>query len=114
MFNPFIKPQVPEITAEAVHAAIEAKENVIILDVRTQGEYTKGHIQKSIHIPLDDVWKNVPSVIPDKTATVYVYCLSGSRSVHAVKQMVHLGYTRVFNMTSGLLAWRQKGYVLTV
>ena len=104
------EPQVPEITAENVKKSIDAKEGALLLDVRTAGEYLRGKIEGSINIPVDEVTNFVESVVPDKSHTIYVYCLSGARSVHAVSTMVKLGYTRVYNMINGLLAWRAKGY----
>ena len=52
------------------------------------------------------------SHVVNKSKTIYVYCLSGSRSNVAVETMVQLGYKKVFSMTSGLLMWRSKKYPL--
>jgi len=46
--------------------------------------------------------------VPPCSAKIFVYCLSGSRSVHAVDVMVKPGYTNVFDMEHGLLGWRAK------
>ena len=104
----FSEPNVPQVTAEDVKKAIEEKEACILLDVRTPGEYVRGKIAGSINLPVDKVDCDVLKVVPDKSAKVYVYCLSGSRSIHAVDAMVKLGYTNVFDMEHGLLAWRAK------
>jgi rhodanese-related sulfurtransferase len=104
----FSEPNVPQVTAEDVKKSIDKKEACILLDVRTPGEYARGKIAGSINLPVDKVDCDVLKVVPDKSAKVYVYCLSGSRSVHAVDVMVKLGYTNVFDMEHGLLAWRAK------
>jgi rhodanese-related sulfurtransferase len=104
----FIKPEVPQVTAEELKRAIDEQEKFILLDVRTPGEYARGKIAGSINLPVDKVDCDVLSLIPDKSEKVYVYCLSGSRSVHAVDTMVNLGYTNVFDIAHGLLAWRAK------
>lgn len=101
---------VPQITADEVYKAINEKADVVLLDVRTPGEYSKGKIEGSINIPVDTISDEVVTKFPDKNKTIYVYCLSGSRSVVAVDAMVQLGYTKVFSMTSGLLMWRSKKY----
>lgn len=111
MFD-FLFPKVPQVEAELVKQAMDKKDNFILLDVRTPQEYAKGHLSKSINVPLDMVKSTIEGKIKDKTKTVYVYCLSGSRSVHAVNMMVELGFTKVFDMKSGLLAWRAKGYTV--
>jgi len=106
----FFEPKVPGISPEDVKQAIDAKDTYVLLDVRTPGEYARNRIEGSINIPVDKVDCDVQTVIPDKSQKVFVYCLSGSRSVHAVDAMMKLGYTNVFDMPHGLLAWRVKGF----
>ena len=100
----------PQISADEVYKAINDKMDIVLLDVRTPGEYSKGKIEGSINIPVDDVSSKIAATIPDKNKTIYVYCLSGSRSIVAVETMIQLGYTNIFSMTSGLLMWRSKKY----
>lgn len=101
---------VQNIAAKDVFEAISQKKDCVLLDVRTSGEFARGTIQGSINIPVDQVESAVSSRIPEKTKTIYVFCLSGSRSIYAAETMVKLGFTNVYNMTSGLLAWRASGY----
>lgn len=105
MFN-FGEPKVPQISTDELKRFIDSKEKIIILDVRTAGEYSRGKIEGSVNLPIDDIGENVEKLIPDKQAKIIVYCLSGSRSVYAVDEMVRLGYKKVFNLTNGLLVWR--------
>lgn len=111
MFN-FLQ-SVSSVTAEEVKQALDAKEDVTIVDVRTPEEYKKGHLDGSLLLPVDTVSEQAASLLKDKKKTLYVYCLSGSRSMQATDILLKLGYTKAFNMTSGLLAWRAKGYPLT-
>ena len=104
---------VPSVTAEEVKQALDTKADVIFLDVRTPDEYNKGHLNGALHLPVDTVLEKTASILKDKKKTLYVYCLSGSRSVHATESLRKLGFENAFNMTSGLLAWRAKGYPLT-
>ena len=104
-----LEPNVPQISVDVVKKSIDTHENVILLDVRTVGEYSRNKLENASNLPLDEVVERIESIVPDKSTKVYVYCLSGSRSVHAVDTMLKLGYTNVFNMTGGLLACRAKG-----
>jgi rhodanese-related sulfurtransferase len=104
----FSEPKVPQVTCEDVKKAIDKKEKCILLDVRTEGEYSRGKIVGSINLPVDKVDYDILKVISDKSAKIYVYCLSGSRSAHAVDVMIKHGYTNVFDMEHGLLGWREK------
>lgn len=103
-------PKVPQINAEDVKKAMDAHEQYFLLDVRTPQEYTKSHIPGSTNVPLDTLENTIEKAFPDKDKKMYVYCFSGSRSVQAVAAMVKLGYKNVFDMKSGMLAWRVKKY----
>jgi rhodanese-related sulfurtransferase len=105
-------PSVPEISVDQLKQAIDAKEDFMLLDVRSYEEFSKKRIAGCIHVPVDEIAQKIQHVIPDKHKTIYVYCLSGGRSAEAVHTMIQLGYSNVFSVASGLLAWRPKGYPL--
>jgi len=101
---------VPEIEVSKVYEALKNNKDVIMIDVRTPQEFSRGNIMGSINVPVDFVELKVEKVVTDKNKTVYVYCLSGARSNMAVNTMVKKGYKNVFSMKSGLLAWRMNKY----
>ncbi len=105
---------VAEIEAEEVMDAINKEKDVVILDVRTEHEYSRGHIAGSLNIPIEKLPSLVPKTFKDKDREIYVYCLSGSRSTLAVSEMLQMGYKKVFNLRSGLLSWRSNGYPLSI
>lgn len=101
-----------EVTAEEVKNAMDIGKNIKILDVRTIPEFKKGALQGSLNIPLDEIEHSINTVVPDKDSQIFVYCLSGSRSLIAAGILKKLGYKNVYNLVSGLLSWRSKGYPL--
>ena len=103
---------VSEVSVERVKQAIDTHEHCIIVDVRTVGEYQRGHIAGSVNIPLDQIDASTMTAYQDKTIPVYAYCLSGSRSIEAVQKLSALGYTAVNSMSHGVLAWRIKQFPL--
>ena len=103
----------PQITADEVYKAMNEKADIILLDVRTPEEYSKGKIERSINVPVDSIVNEITTIIPDKNKTIYAYCLSGSRSNVAVDILIQLGYTHVYSMTNGLLMWGSKKYPLS-
>ncbi len=105
---------IPQITVDEVNDAINGGKNFILIDVRTTEELTRGKIAGCINIPIVEIKEKVVAIIPDKSKTIYVYCLSSSRSDVAVQIMRKLGYTKVFSMAHGLLEWRTKNYPLSV
>ena len=108
----FLAPNVPQISADDVKRALDRNQDVLILDVRTPEEFAKNRIKGAINLPVDQVENKIQSVIPDKNKQIFAYCLRASPRVHAVNAMKKLGYTDVYNLTSGLLAWRAKQYPL--
>lgn len=75
----------------------QSKEGSIFLDVRTPEEYEEGHLEHSLNLPLHEL-KKIDTLISDKDAYVYVYCLSGARSKRSAALMGHMGYTHVTDM----------------
>jgi rhodanese-related sulfurtransferase len=106
---------IPEVSVEDLNKTMEAKEDAcIILDVRTTEEYSRGHIEGSLHLPVDEVESKIEKAIPQKSAKVFLFCLSGHRSLFAAEVMASLGYTDIYNVTNGMLAWRAEGFPVTV
>jgi rhodanese-related sulfurtransferase len=110
----FNEPTVPTVEAEEVKKAIDAKESCIIVDVRTPGEYLRGKLQGSVNLPVELVETKAKTLFPDVKQKIYVYCLSGARSSVAVDSMRTLGYSNVFSMSHGLLAWRVKYFPVVI
>ncbi len=101
----------PEAAAAAVDRSITPKEalafmddgksDVVVLDVRTEQEYEKGHLEHAILLPYNLVdEKTAEAVIPHKDDPVIVYCQSGRRSKIAVDTLAELGYTQVYDLGS--------------
>lgn len=80
-----------QITQEAAKEMMDTQE-VIILDVREQDEYDSGHIPDAVLLPVGTIDEaTAAEVIPDKDATVLVYCRSGNRSKTASSALADLG-----------------------
>lgn len=101
-----------QISAEALHALIEqGLPNGVIIDVRTPDEFAKGAIMGAKNIPVDIIMNNIETVRPYQK--IYLYCLSGGRSQLALAQLEAAGLSaELYNITSGLLAWRKQGFSL--
>jgi rhodanese-related sulfurtransferase len=50
--------------------------------------------------------------LPDKSAKIVVYCMSGRMSAIAASRLAELGYTNIIDLEGGMIAWKQKGYPL--
>ena len=64
--------------------------SVVLLDVRTEGEYSRGHIEDFINIPVDELRERINEI--EKGKPVYVMCQSGLRSYIACRILSENGY----------------------
>ncbi len=101
---------VSTISCDEVNRVMEEKKEVILLDVRTEGEYSKGHLPGALHIPVDELSERIQSLSLEKDKQIICYCLSSSRSDIAQQILTGFGYTAVSSMKNGLLEWRAKKY----
>jgi rhodanese-related sulfurtransferase len=85
---------------------------VVILDVRTSGEFMMGHIENAINIDVEGMTFEGDITNLDKSATYAVYCQSGRRSNIAVGKLKDAGFTNLFNLTNGIQDWQAAGLPL--
>jgi rhodanese-related sulfurtransferase len=85
---------------------------VVILDVRTSGEFMMGHIENAINIDVEGMTFEGDIANLDKSATYAVYCQSGRRSNIAVGKLKDAGFTNLFNLTNGIQDWQAAGLPL--
>ena len=79
------------------------EDNAVLLDVRTDEEFSEGHIEGSLNLPIGEI-DRAATVIPDKSVPIYVYCRSGNRSARAAAYLKRNGYTKV-NDIGGILSY---------
>ncbi len=72
------------------------QEGAIIVDVRSKGEFSSGHIKGSLNIPVDSLAGNLGK-LKDKNKPVITCCASGMRSASAKGILKSKGYTNVHN-----------------
>ena len=104
------KGAIKTVTAEAVKAAIDAKEKAIFLDVRDAGEFSAGHLPGAMNISRGTLEFNVFAKIPDQNAKIYVYCKTAGRSTMATKTLNDLGYKNAVLMDAQYADWVKAGY----
>ena len=84
-----------------------------VIDVRTPEEFAAGHIEGAVNIDIagPDFATRLSQLDPTKTYAVY--CRSDNRSGVATTQMADSGFTSVFDLDGGIIAWEQDGYPIT-
>ena len=69
----------------------------LVVDTRTPGEFSGGHIDGAINIPYDIIDRTIGQYTTDRSKSIIVYCHSGGRSGVAKQSLEKAGYTNVIN-----------------
>ena len=95
-----------KISAEEAYEMMASQE-VVVVDVRTREEYDVGHIENAVLVPNESIGSEMPEALPDKEATLLIYCRSGRRSKQAAEKLLKLGYQNVYDF-GGVIDWPYK------
>jgi len=86
---------------------VDAKKGHVLVDVRSKGEFSGGHLPKAINIPLNELSKRSGEIAKDKP--VVVVCASGNRSRSGAKILSNAGFSNVLNLKGGTVQWAMRG-----
>jgi CoA-disulfide reductase len=75
-----------------------AKENTILLDVRSEIEFSNGHMEGAVNIPVDNLRERIEEL--DKNKEIIAYCQVGLRGHVATRILCQHGY-KIKNITGG-------------
>lgn len=96
------------ISVSDARAMMQSSSNVLVIDVRTPEEYVQGHLKGAINIPLSDLPPRIEAL--EQNRPILVYCQTGYRSAQASSILVKAGFTKVYNLEGGIIAWINSGY----
>ncbi|MDR3393421.1 MAG: rhodanese-like domain-containing protein [Parasulfuritortus sp.] len=95
---------IKEVDVDFLHSR---KDDILLIDVRTEAEVSAGAIAGAIHIPLHLLPLKAHEIPQDKP--VVIYCRSGARSAQACAFMQQKGYDNMHNLSGGIAAWARAG-----
>jgi len=100
---------VTALSATEFSTRLGATASALVLDVRTPGEFVKGHLPRAVNIDWysDDFDRRISGL--DRARPVFVYCLSGSRSSEASRRLAAAGFSQVYDLAGGIISWRAAG-----
>lgn len=76
---------------------IKNKKIKYVIDVRTDLEWNLGHYKNSLHIPIQNINKNILNKkIPNKNNGILVYCNTGQRARNGAEKIISYGYKNVY------------------
>lgn len=96
----------PHITAQELHQRLEGKDNIVVLDSRPFGEYTKTSIPTGINVPGAELVYRVFDLVKDPDTTVVVNCAGRTRSIIGAQSLINAGLKNpVMALKDGTMGW---------
>jgi hydroxyacylglutathione hydrolase len=87
----------------------DARDDLLILDVRDPDEFTEGHIPGSAHIPYGELPKRLSELPTNRP--IATICSGGKRSGLAASVLQREGFENVIHVArGGVGTWRRRGY----
>lgn len=85
------------------------REEAVVIDVREQTEFSKGHIPNARHIPLGELQRRSGDLEKFKGRPIILCCASGARSASAVSTLKKAGFDKLYNLRGGIFEWEKAG-----
>ncbi len=104
-------PEVRQLSTEELSERIDARKEVLLLDVRQEREFLVSHLPGAIHVAPDAT--AVPALEGlDPDTMVVAYCSVGYRSSALVARLMENGVGEIYNLEGSIFEWANKGYPL--
>jgi len=87
--------------------------DAVVLDIRSADEFSKGHINRALNIPLADLKSNTDKLDKYRGHPVLIYCNSGSTSMRAGKILQDKGFDNINSLAGGVSGWKEANLPLT-
>jgi rhodanese-related sulfurtransferase len=103
------KKNVKETDVADVKRRSDAGEKFLLIDVREDNEWAKGHLPGAVHLGKGIIERDIEQRVPDTSAKLILYCGGGFRSALAAENLQKMGYTNVESMDGGWRGWVEAG-----
>jgi len=104
------KKRIRETTPEEIRRRQERGERFYLVDVREDNEWERGRALGAIHLGKGIIERDIEQKIPDKSASIVLYCGGGYRSALAADALQKMGYRNVLSMDGGWKRWKELGF----
>jgi rhodanese-related sulfurtransferase len=88
------------------------RENALVLDLRSQADFEKGHIIGAKHLLPSQIEPEGKLLAKAKESPVVLVCATGMVSPAAAEKLVKAGFKRVSVLDGGLTSWQSAGMPL--
>jgi len=103
------KKKIKESNVADVKHRSDAGEKFLIVDVREDNEWAKGHLTGAIHLGRGIIERDIEQRVPDTNAKLILYCGGGFRSALVADNLQKMGYHNVESMDGGWKGWLEAG-----
>jgi len=104
------KKKVKETNVADVKRRIDGGEKLLLVDVREDNEWAKGHLPGAMHLGKGIIERDIEQRVPDTNAKVILYCGGGFRSALVADNLQRMGYTNAESMDGGWKGWLAAGF----
>lgn len=98
------RPHVKEISIEQARERLAKNPPAVLLDVREDNEWEKGHAAQAVHLGKGILERDIEAMFPDQNQEIIMYCGGGFRSVLTAAVAQKMGYRNVFSLKGGYKA----------
>jgi rhodanese-related sulfurtransferase len=95
------RPRVTEITIAQARERLVKNPKAILLDVREDLEWQKGHAEQAVHLGKGVLERDLENMVPDPGTEIIMYCGGGYRSILTAVSAQKMGYQNVCSLISG-------------
>jgi rhodanese-related sulfurtransferase len=105
------KTRIKEVSVAEAQARLDARPNIVLMDVREDHEWTAGHAAQAVHLGKGILERDLEKLYPDKNAEIIMYCGGGFRSALTCDAAQKMGYRNVTSLIGGYKALVAAGWV---
>ncbi len=110
--TPVMPPEAHEPPAMPASPSPLEADTLLLIDVRSYGEFMAGHVAGAHCVPLSRLADDIVHLAPDPAQPIGLYCASGHRAEQALGLLQRLGYQAVCNAGTPVLLARRLGRAL--
>jgi len=102
------------ITRDDLLKEMQGDNPPLVVDVRSQGEYDRGHVLGAVHIPFSSIGSGLRQIGFSKHGPVVLYCEHGPRAGIAGLSLFLSGYDRVYSLEGSMKGWRKNEFPIEI
>jgi rhodanese-related sulfurtransferase len=103
------KTRVKETNVAEVKRRMEGGERFLLVDVREDNEWSKGHLPGAVHMGRGVIERDIEKSVPETGTKLILYCGGGFRSALVADNLQKMGYMNVESMDGGWRGWTEAG-----